>query len=291
MGTKETDVIEIHHRQVEVDGLSIHVAEAGAAEKPAVVCLHGWPEDWSAFEQVMVALGREAHVVAPDLPGIGGSLTPPAANDKRALAGHIHAMIRALGLQEVTLVGHDVGGMIVYAYLHAYPEDLQRAVLMNIAVPGVDPWDEVERNPYIWHFAFHAIPGLPEALVTGKQALYFDFFYNAISARPDGVSPEARARYVQAYSRPEALHTGFEWYRAFPQDKKDNLEVKGQVVQTPILYLRGERESGNIEAYLQGFREGGLGNLQGRLIAESGHFAPDEQPEGLAAALRRFMEV
>ena len=65
-------------------------------------------------------------------------------------------------MTDVTLAGHDAGGQIVYAYLHAYPEDLARAVIMNVAIPGLDPWDEVKRNPHIWHFAFHAVPELPE---------------------------------------------------------------------------------------------------------------------------------
>jgi pimeloyl-ACP methyl ester carboxylesterase len=67
-------------------------------------------------------------------------------------------VIEQLDLQHVTLVRHDVGGQIVYAFLHAYPNDLERAVMMNIVIPGVDPWTEVERNPQIWHFAFHLVP-------------------------------------------------------------------------------------------------------------------------------------
>lgn len=100
----------------------------------------------------------------------------------------------------MTLVGHDVEGQIVYAYLKAYPDALQKAIIMNVAVPGVDPWSEVKRNPYIWHFAVHAIPNLPELLVAGKEAAYFAFFFDAISAKPDGVSERARETYVEAYS-------------------------------------------------------------------------------------------
>jgi pimeloyl-ACP methyl ester carboxylesterase len=91
-----------------------------------------------------------------------------------------------MGLKTLTLVGHDVGGQIVYSYLHSCPGDLHKAVIMNVAVPGVPPWFEVKRNPHIWHFAFHAVPDLPEKLVWGQQAAYFDFFYDAISARKGG---------------------------------------------------------------------------------------------------------
>jgi len=218
-------------------------------------------------------------------PGIGGSKIPPRSNDKNTLACHVHGLIERMKLPSVTLVGHDVGGQIVYAYLKAYPDELQKAVIMNVAVPGVDPWSEVKRNPYIWHFAFHAIPNLPELLVRGKGAAYFAFFFDTISARPDGVSESAREMYVEAYSRPEALHTGFEWYRAFPQDEKDNHASQGNSVQTRVLYLRGEHEIGSLEDYVKGRGESGLRNLEGRLIPNSGHYAPDEQPNEVAAIL------
>ena len=137
----------------------------------------------------------------------------------------------------MTLVGHDVGGQIVYSYLHRYPETLRRAVIMNVAVPGVEPWSEVVRNPYIWHFAFHSIPDLPERLVAGKQDDYLGFFYSVITAGADAVPEAQRQRFVAAYTWPEALHVGFEWYRAFAQDERDNLSSRGQVVSTPLLYL------------------------------------------------------
>ena len=280
----------LHHRQVGVKGISIHVVEGGSVEKPAVLFLHGWPESWAAFESIMLSLADTYRVVAIDLPGVGESKGLPTSNDKKTLAGYVHELIETLGLEKVTLVGHDAGGQIVYAYLHRYPEALRQAVIMNVVVPGVEPWSEVVRNPYIWHFAFHSIPGLPEKLVEGKQADYFAFFYNVMTADPDAVSVPKRKRYTEAYTRPEALHTGFEWYRAFAQDEQDNLSVKGQTVQTPVLYLRGEQEGGDLETYLKGFRESGLQNIQGQLVPGIGHWL-DENPEGVLAVLEAYLAV
>jgi pimeloyl-ACP methyl ester carboxylesterase len=170
-----------HHRQVEIDGLSIHVVEGSDNQKPAILFLHGWPESWVLYEKLMLALKEEFHVVAIDLPGVGGSITPPVANDKRTLAKYISGLIQKLGLRDTTLVGHDAGGQIAYAFLHAYSDTITRAVIMNTAVPGVDPWSEVVHNPHIWHFAFHAVPELPEQLVTGQEAPYFAFFYKVLA--------------------------------------------------------------------------------------------------------------
>ncbi len=291
MGNNNSAKIKFNSRQVEIEGLSIHVLDGGKQDGPNLFFLHGWPEDWSAVQAVMEQLSSTAHVTAIDLPGIGGSTTPPSSNDKRSIAKIIHSLIHHLGLQNVTLIGQDVGGMIAYAYLRAFPGELARAVIMNVAVPGIDPWSEVVRNPYIWHFAFHNVPNLPETLVTGHEIPYFAFFYEAISAHPGAVSEQARARYLEAYSRPEALHTGFEWYRAFGQDERDNQRDKGNPVDTPVLYLRGSAESGKIEDYLSGFRAAGLHSIQGRIIPECGHYAFDEQPETVAAILRDFVQI
>jgi pimeloyl-ACP methyl ester carboxylesterase len=198
-------------------------------------------------------------------------------------------VVRLLGLTNVTLVGHDVGGMIVYAYLRAYGDELARAVILNTVIPGVDPWDEVRRNPRIWHFGFHAVPDLPEEIVTGREAAYFDFFFDAIAARPGAVPAGARKAYREAYAAPEALRAGFDWYRGFAQDEKDNLAVKGRTVATPVLYVRGENESGDLETYVKGLRDAGLSGVRGRVIPGSGHFTLDEKPEEVSSALEAFL--
>jgi pimeloyl-ACP methyl ester carboxylesterase len=279
--------VSLKHSRVAVDGIPLHIVEAGARNTPAVLLLHGWPESWIAFEQVLSLLGERTRAIAIDLPGIGESRAPARANDKRTLARYIRSLTHQLDLQSVTLVGHDVGGQIVYACLRDFAGELSRAVMMNIAIPGVDPWSEVTQNPRIWHFAFHAIPELPERLVANRAGPYFDYFFDTLSARPGAVSARARARYVQAYSRPEALRTGFDWYRAFPQDERDNKSVRQ--IHTPVLYLRGEKEQGDIERYVQGLRSAGLRNVTGHLIRHSGHFAPEEQPREVASAILNFM--
>jgi pimeloyl-ACP methyl ester carboxylesterase len=278
----------LRHFHVGIEGLSIHVAEGGAEDKEGLLFLHGWPQDWSAFAGVMSALQDDARVVAIDLPGIGLSDRPAPSNDKRTLAYYVHGVIESLGLHDVTLVGHDVGGQIAYAYLHAFPGALKRAVLMNTAIPGVDPWSRVTRNPQIWHFGFHAVPGLPEILVSEHRSSYFNFFYDRL-AGPAGVSPRARASYALAYARPVGLRTGFEWYRAFPKDERDNLASRGHSVGTPVLYLRGEFEGGDIGDYVAGLRDSGLTDVRGEIVAASGHFAPDEQAESVAGLLRQFI--
>jgi pimeloyl-ACP methyl ester carboxylesterase len=116
----------------------------------------------------MGAAGDTARVLAIDLPGIGESAGAVDRGSKRLIARAVHELVRTLGLTDFTLVGHDAGGMVAYSYLRQY-SDVGRVVIMNTVIPGVDPWSEVLRNPYIWHFGLHAVPDLPEILVRGVR--------------------------------------------------------------------------------------------------------------------------
>jgi pimeloyl-ACP methyl ester carboxylesterase len=99
-----------------------------------------------------------------------------------------------------------------------------------------------------------------------------------------------RQRYVEAYRRPGALRSSFDWYRGLRQDQRDNAAAKQLQVHTPVLYLRGGAERGiELERYLAGLREHGLCELVGDVIPGSGHFTPDEQPEALARRIAAFL--
>jgi pimeloyl-ACP methyl ester carboxylesterase len=282
-----------HHRQIIVNGVNIHLAEAGDPQMPVILFLHGYPENWAAFKDVMVILKDRYHVLAIDLPGIGSSQNITgrdkiAGSDKRTIAGFVSSMITTLNLKDLTLVGHDVGGMVTYSLLKYYPANIRGAVIMDTAIPGIDPWEEVKRNPYIWHFAFFAIPRLPEILSAGKQQPLFDYFYNVLSYDKDGVGNEKRKEYIKAYSEEAAMTAGFDWYRAFPQDEKDN--AAAGTINIPLLYIRGERDSGKLEDYTKGFLKAGVADLSSKVIPGSGHFAPDERPKEVARAIDDFFE-
>ena len=265
-----------HSRVPSRDG-SLHVVEAGDPRGRPYLFLHGWPQSWRTWQDVMMLAAPEARAIAIDLPGVGESASSTDGS-KRQLAASVHDLVSALGLTGLTLVGHDVGGMIAYSYLRQYA-DADQVVIMDTVIPGVDPWQEVLSNPYIWHFALHAIPALPETLVQGRQAEYFDFFYDVLSADPSRITPHSRAEYVSAYRSDTALTAGFGFYRAFARDARDNADSsKTAAVHTPLLYLRGDREGGNIASYAAGFRDAGVKHVATTLVPDAGHFTQEEAP-------------
>jgi pimeloyl-ACP methyl ester carboxylesterase len=276
------------HRHVVVADSQLHVVEAGDPDGVPFLFLHGWPESWQSWRQVMTVAARQARPVAIDLPGVEASSGAATDGSKQQLAAVVHELIATMGLREVTLVGQDVGGMIAYTYLRAY-QDLARVVIMDVVMPGVDPWEEVLRNPYLWHFAMHMIPALPERLVQGHQEEYFGYFYDVLSHDKRRISAEARAAYAKAYATDSALTAGFNWYRTLYQDAADNRQAAaGSPATTPLLYLRGEHESGNIDTYVQGLRAAGVTHVEQAVVPDAGHFTQEENPEQTWQLIARF---
>src|SRR3954471_416719 len=97
----------VDHRFVEANGLRVHVAEAGPADAPPVLLLHGWPQHWYMWRRVLEALGGEHRLIAPDLRGAGGSDAPATGNDPQTFAADQVALLDALEIDRVRVAGHD----------------------------------------------------------------------------------------------------------------------------------------------------------------------------------------
>lgn len=122
------------HRFAEVNGVRLHYVIGGRG--PAVVLVHGFPETWYAWRGVMPALAERHTVIAPDLRGIGESSLEESGYDKETLAEDVHGLVRSLGFEEVSVVGHDMGAMTAYAYARVYREEVSHLVIMSAALPG-----------------------------------------------------------------------------------------------------------------------------------------------------------
>lgn len=275
------------HLDIPVHDRQLHVVTAGKQPAPAILLLHGYPQSWLAFEDLMKLLSKDYYVLAADLPGIGDS-EDIGYYDKKTLAAHLATLVMSLGLSRIVVAGHDIGGMIAYAMLRQFPHLLDAAVIMSTAIPGVEPWEEVKRNPHIWHFAYFATPALPEAMMPGHEPLLCNYFYDTLAFNRHAVDDEKRQHYVRVYSTAAALKASLGWYRAFAEDEKET--APEPTVAVPVLYLRGDREPGDLSTYTEGLKNSGCTQVTGVQIDNSGHFTPEENPAGVARAIHAFLE-
>ena len=270
----------------QVEGLTLSALSAGRPDRPALVLLHGWPHCNALYRPVIETLGQRFFVLAFDLPAIGGSCGAPASAQKSVLADVVLSAAEQLQAKSIVICGIDIGGMIAYAAARDHGTRICGAVTCNTVVPGIDPWAALLANPHIWHFAFHKIADLPEALVAGRQRAYFDYFFDLLAGRREAVTDAVREEFARAYARPESLKAGFDWYRALDADAEHNAQPKR--FDTPLLYLRGDADGRTANEYVQPLRQGGAQNVQGEQIHGAGEFLPLEVPEAFVASLERF---
>jgi len=204
--------------EIATDGATIHVRVGG--QGPAVICLHGFGDTGDMWAPLAAALMHDHAVVVPDLRGMGLSSHPADGYDKKTQGGDVARVLDRLQIQEADLVTHDIGNMVGYAFAAQYSDRVARWVAMDAPLPGIGPWDEIIRNPALWHFNFRG-PDV-ERLVKGRERIYLDRFWNELSADPKSIDEATRQHYAELYARPGAMHSAFNQFAAFTQDAIDN---------------------------------------------------------------------
>jgi pimeloyl-ACP methyl ester carboxylesterase len=270
---------------VTADGRRIRYVQGGSG--PLLVLIHGWPQDWTVWRHLMPALAETFTVIAVDLRGVGGSESAADGYDAAGLAEDIHAVVAVAGPGQAYVAGHDIGGMVAYAYARLHPEHVRGLMILDVALPGLDPWQHVEASPLLWHFRFHATPGLPELLVQDRQHAYFRDFISRIALNADAISEADIARYTSAYATSDQLRSGFEFYRAFPETARFN-ESRTEPLDVPIVLAGGDHATGQANQVIAAaLRAKGARNVVVQTIEDSGHFVVDEQPNQVIALLAR----
>jgi pimeloyl-ACP methyl ester carboxylesterase len=264
--------VAIEDRFADVNGVRLHYLIAGKGDP--VILLHGYAETSRMWRPLMVELAKTHTVVAPDLRGFGGSSKANNGYEKKSMAQDVHALALSLGYRRASIVGHDIGLMVAYAYAAQYASEVDRIVLMDAFLPGVGDWQHVFLLRDLWHFHFYG--ETPLKLVAGRERIYFEHFWNDFAADPKHSVPEAdRQFYAETYAQPGGMRAGFEVFRAFEQDAKDFAQLAQTKLTMPMLVLTGEKASGTflIEQARMVDSE-----VQGVVIKGSGHWLMEEAP-------------
>jgi pimeloyl-ACP methyl ester carboxylesterase len=264
------------------EGADIFVRSAGSG--PVVVLLHGYAETSDSWAPLAADLAASYTVVVPDLRGIGRSSRPAGGYDKKTQAADIRAVVTALGHDRTSVVSHDIGIMVAYAYAALYPTKVERLVVMDAPIPGIAPWDEIVRNPALWHFSFHGPDA--ERLVEGRERIYLDRIWNDFSGDPTKPDEDTRAYYASQYALPGAMRAGFAQFTAFAQDAEDNRNFQKTKLTMPVLAIGGEKSFGANEATVM--RNVAI-NVREAVVPGAGHWLMEESPTFTIALIRGFL--
>jgi pimeloyl-ACP methyl ester carboxylesterase len=267
----------------EVNGVRLHYWIGGSGSP--VVLLHGYAQTAHMWHPLMPLLAEHHTVIVPDLRGAGGSSKPESGYDKKNMAVDIHDLTTSLGFDRVSIVGHDIGLMVAYAYAAQFPQGTERVILMDAFLPGIGDWKNVWLMRDLWHFHFYG--DVPVALVKGRERTYFEHFWNDFAADPKhSVSETDRQFYARAYAQPGGMRAGFEYFRNFERDAQDFAQLSATPLTMPMLVLTGEKASGQFlieQARLVAT------NVKGVVIQGSGHWLLDEAFDQTAPRIVAFL--
>lgn len=277
------------HSLVSLSRATLHCVCAGPEDGPALLLLHGWPQTWFMWRDAIPPIADAGYrVIAADLTGLGQSTRPESGYDKMTIARDMAELMASLGHATYGIVAHDWGGPVAFALAAQFSERVTAMAVFDAPVLG--DGGPIEHHSR-WHFGFHALSGLPEALTEGREDIYLRFFFRFAGARPDAISEEAQAEYIRAYSQPGAMTAGFNYYRAVPQDIADNSAFReaGKKLQMPILVYGGDPEArGRGMTALESWQRVAA-NVSGGVATGCGHWIPEEDaPFAAQAVLRHF---
>ena len=267
-----------------VNDARVHYVTGGSGTP--VVLLHGFPNTWYAWRDVMPLLAERHTVIAVDLRGLGDSDPGTQPNDVPSGAADLHGLVAELGLGPVLLAGQDWGGSTAFAFAAAHPDEVRRLAVLEAMPAG--PWTETgPGRGGTWFAGFHQVPDLPERMVAGRERTYLDWFFRAYSATPGVPTPAAVDEYVRCYARPGAMASAFARYRGTARQIEHNTRHLSQPLGIPVMAVGGERAFG--AAVAENLRHG-ASDVRQEVLADCGHYVSEERPEELASLLLSFFD-
>jgi pimeloyl-ACP methyl ester carboxylesterase len=290
---------EIEHLQIAANGIRFHVAAAGSKDAPPILFLHGFPEGWLSWREVMEELS-EYRVYAPDLRGYPGSDRPRDGYDVITLTDDIKSLIEALGLSQPALVSHDWGGALAWIFAHRYSNLISRLVVVNCTHPrtlsrAVFEFEDFQtiRSSYV---LFLQIPWFPEHFfVTGLGRKLMESACMLLEGRPGKLNATRLRELLDRFRTANDMRGPIDYYRQLflslilpvRRARLDAVYRNPITVSTTMIW--GAKDFVLAESVARrSYQDAGCA-VDFRLLPDVGHFVELESPALLTAEIRRAL--
>lgn len=293
----------VTHRFIDLPGLRVHVAEAGAGEP--LVLLHGFPEHWWGWRRVLPALAAHYRVIAPDLRGAGWTDAPAEGYTEQQLVADAVALLDALGLQRVHLVGLDIGTILGYRLCLLHPDRVGRFVAIGAPHPypvALSARVLLRVLPKVWRLwpRFAAtLPVLGPRLIGGGRQRLARHLLLWEAPDPDVWSPEDMERYLGQLRGPVRARAAVALFRALAIDANNRAVAgayRGVRLATPTLALYGtvlddgDRDAAGHPGLLR-LSQREADDFTLAHVPGAGYYLAEEQPEAVTRHILGFLNA
>lgn len=290
----------IRHGYAETNELKLHYAASGPDDGHLLLFLHGFPEFWYAWRHQLPALGDKYLCVAPDLPGYNLSSKPPEVaryRTKRLIDDVVAFAAQFSRKKKFTLIAHDWGGALAWAFAIKRPELIDRLIIINAVHPGAFQ-REIAKNPeqaassqYIHELRAE---GAEQRYAANDYALLWRSLEKTAAA--GHLTAQDRAAFVKAWSQPGALTGMFNWYRAMRMDPpKPGAQPAADVyndadlmVRVPTLVVWGMQDTSLLPGCVEGL-ERWVPEIDVRRVPDGSHWIVYEKPDFVTEAIRSVL--
>jgi len=283
----------VEHRFVDVgSGVTIHVADAGPADGPPVMLVHGFPQNWWEWHELIGPLAADGYrVLCPDLRGAGWSSAPRDHYLKTDMADDLAAVLDRLGVGPVRLVAHDWGGPVAIIMMLRHPEKVSGFFGLNTIGPWVTP--DLAFVRHLWRFWYQIPISLPVIgpLVIGDLNSRFARFLSRWVGAGFSPSDHDTELYADCMRQPGHAVAGSRWYRTF-QNREMLRWLRGQYadadVDVPVRWLHGMDDPVITPTLLRDYPDR-FSDFHLETIDGVGHWIVEQRPELVLDRLRAFL--
>jgi pimeloyl-ACP methyl ester carboxylesterase len=285
----------VRERYVVTNGIRLFLVEDGPHDGPLVLLVHGWPEFWWSWRFQLPALGVAGyHVVAVDLPGYGRSDKPDTVYDEAFVNTCLAGVTTALGHTQTVIVGHDWGGLLVWAFARRFPTVTAGVVGVNtpdlphgaMSVVQLLRMAFPDQPPYIVQFQEY---GPAEHFLGADVEAWLRFVYIGAAVHPEVFTDDVIARYVEQFQPLGAVTPPIEYYRNLDRNWKLRADLP-EIVDAPALMISATGDPVLTPAMAEGM-EARVPNVRKVLIDDCGHWTQQEQPDLTNRALLEFLDA
>lgn len=274
----------VEHHYADLSEVRMHYVTAGRGEP--LVLLHGYPQTWICWRQLLPHLAENYRIIMPDLRGLGDTSRPETGYDKKTVAHDVWELLYDhLEIETFHLAGHDWGGVTAFRLAADHRDAVKKLAIVDVAIPGSDGQATIGQGGRRWHHSFLQTPDLPEALIADREHIYLGWFWTNYGRRPDAISQDDIAEYLRTYTTPGSMRAGFAYYRSVGQDVADNTGI--DKLDMPVLAVGGGYGWGRGPEVATSLRAM-ASDVSELVIDECGHWVPDEKPAELAEAFGKF---
>jgi epoxide hydrolase 4 len=295
--------VAVEHAYSEANGCRIHYVHRG--EGKPIVFMHGFPQFWFLWRHQLADLGEDHAVYAPDLRGFNLSDKPQEidAYRMRNLLGDLKGLVDELGLAPFTLVGHDWGGIVCWAFALKYPELLERFVIIDSPPPFTwnrDLRESPKQREAVNYMVELSTPSpRPEELLAANDFGMLDAMLEQIGGSDAKLTDEERAVYHEAWSQPGALTGGLNYYRAARMgdqvaaggvSEEYEAKIRSMRLEVPTLVIWGENDPALLVGLTRGLEEW-IPDMRLEVLPGAGHWVPYERPNEVNRLIRGFVDA